>query len=72
MVLTPQRRRYISGRGHLRRQVPRGLWAGILLIAAGLYLLLVNLGLTWWWDWTIGGPALLIAAGILLLLRRVR
>ncbi len=54
------------------RPVHRGLWAGVLLIVLGLYLLLVNLGLTWWWDWTFGGPALLIAAGILLLMRRLR
>ncbi len=54
------------GRAH------RGLWAGLLLVTLGAYLLVVNIGWLWWWDWRFGGPALLIVAGLLLLLWRLR
>lgn len=47
-------------------------WFGALLIAAGVYLLAVNLGAFWWWDWRYFGPALLILLGVLLLVRRFR
>lgn len=47
-------------------------WLGALLLVVGAYLLAINLGLFWWWDWKFGGPALLILLGLLLLLRRLR
>jgi phage shock protein C len=50
----------------------QGLWLGALLIAVGAYLLAVNAGMLSWWSWSIGGPVLLIAVGLVLLMRRVR
>jgi phage shock protein C len=50
----------------------QGLWLGGVLIVAGAYLLAVNAGILSWWNWTIGGPLLLIALGLVLLLRRAR
>lgn len=55
-----------AGRPH------RGLWAGIVLVVVGAYLLLANLGIVWWWDWRYGGPVLLILPGLLILVRRLR
>jgi|SRR5579872_1329214 len=50
----------------------RGAWAGVLLVGLGAYLLVVNLGFLWWWDWRFAGPAMLIAAGFALLYWRLR
>lgn len=52
-----------------RRQ---GAWLGVLLVGIGAYLLAINMGAFWWWDWKIGGPVLLMLAGLFLLLRRLR
>ena len=49
---------------------PRGLWAGIVLIAIGAYLLVANLGLLNWIRWDLFWPIVLIAVGVLLLVRR--
>ena len=56
------------GRGH--RDRPRGLWVGIILIALGAYLLIDNLGLLHGFRWDIFGPVVLIAVGLLVLVRR--
>lgn len=50
----------------------QGAWLGALLVGVGAYLLAINLGLFWWWDWKFGGPLLLMLAGLLLLVRRLR
>jgi len=50
----------------------QSLWLAGALIVAGLYLLAVNAGLLSWWSWSIGGPVLLIALGLVLLVRRAR
>jgi phage shock protein C len=50
----------------------RGVLAGALLVALGAYLLIVNLGWLWWWDWKFAGPATLIAAGLAILFWRLR
>ncbi len=52
------------------RDRPRGLWAGIILIALGAYLLIDNLGLLRSFRWDIVGPVVLIAVGLLVLARR--
>jgi phage shock protein C len=52
------------------RRRPRGLWAGIVLIAIGAYLLVANLGLLNWIRWDLFWPIVLIAVGVLLLVRR--
>ena len=56
--------------GPALRDRPRGLWAGIILIALGAYLLIDNLGLLRNIRWDIVGPVVLIAAGLLVLARR--
>ena len=56
--------------GPALRDRPRGLWAGIILIALGAYLLIDNLGLLRSIRWDIVGPVVLIAAGLLVLARR--
>jgi hypothetical protein len=56
------------GRGYGDR--PRGLWLGIILVAIGAYLLIDNLGLLRGIRWDIVGPVVLIAVGLLVLLRR--
>jgi len=50
----------------------QGAWLGVLLVGIGAYLLAVNSGAFWWWDWRIGGPVVLMLAGLFLLLRRLR
>ncbi|HUY73782.1 MAG TPA: PspC domain-containing protein [Candidatus Dormibacteraeota bacterium] len=50
----------------------QGAWLGVLLVGIGAYLLAVNTGAFWWWDWRIGGPVVLMLAGLFLLLRRLR
>lgn len=59
---------------NLRAGAPhrQGAWLGALLIVVGGYLLAVNSGLLAGWDWTIVGPVLLIAAGLILVIRRLR
>jgi phage shock protein PspC (stress-responsive transcriptional regulator) len=52
------------------RDRPRGLWAGIILIALGAYLLIDNLGVLRGIRWEIVGPIVLIAIGLLVLVRR--
>ncbi len=47
-----------------------GAWIGLLLVALGVYLLLANLGLLDWLNWGIAASVLLIASGLLLLVRR--
>ncbi len=49
---------------------PRGLWLGIILIAIGAYLLIDNLGLLRGFRWDIFGSVVLIAVGLLILVRR--
>ena len=49
---------------------PRGLWAGIILIALGAYFLLANVGLLSGFRWDLFWPAVLIAIGLLVLVRR--
>ena len=49
---------------------PRGVWLGIILVAIGAYLLIDNLGLLRSIRWDIIGPVILIAVGLLVLLRR--
>src|SRR5436309_11252226 len=56
--------------GPALRNRPRGLWAGIILIALGAYLLIDNLGLFRSIRWDIVGPVVLIAIGLLVLARR--
>jgi phage shock protein C len=49
---------------------PRGLWAGIILIALGAYFLLDNIGLFRGFRWDLFWPVVLIAIGLLVLVRR--
>jgi phage shock protein C len=49
---------------------PPGLWGGIILIVVGAYFLLANLGIFNNVHWEIVLPVILIALGLLLLLRR--
>ena len=56
--------------GSALRGRPRGLWAGIILIALGAYLLIDNLGLLRSIRWDVVGPVVLIALGLLVLVRR--
>jgi phage shock protein C len=49
---------------------PPGLWAGIILIVLGAYFLLTNLGVFNNVPWDLFWPAVLIALGLLLLVRR--
>jgi phage shock protein C len=56
------------GPGHHGR--PRGLWAGIILIALGAYFLLANVGLLSGFRWDLFWPIVLIAIGLLVLVRR--
>lgn len=49
---------------------PRGLWAGTILIALGAYFLLTNTGLLAGFRWDLFWPIVLIAIGLLVLVRR--
>jgi phage shock protein PspC (stress-responsive transcriptional regulator) len=49
---------------------PRGLWLGIILIVAGAYFLLDNLGFLNVVRWDVFWPVVLIAIGLFVLLRR--
>ena len=67
----PQGGREKSGRwGAPYGNRPPGLWAGIILIVLGAYFLLTNLGVLANVRWDLFWPAVLIALGLLLLLRR--
>jgi hypothetical protein len=46
------------------------LWAGIILIALGAYFLLANIGLLAGLRWDLFWPIVLIAIGLLILVRR--
>lgn len=50
----------------------RGIGFGVLLILIGAAALLENLGLLWWWRWDVFWPAVLIAVGVLIIVRRSR
>ena len=58
------------GWGPGRRDRPRGLWAGAILIALGAYFLLANVGLLVGFHWDLFWPVVLIAIGLLILVRR--
>jgi hypothetical protein len=58
------------GPGYGRR--PGAVWGGIILVAIGIYFLLLNLGFLTWWRWDIFWPIVLIALGVLVLVRRMR
>ena len=49
---------------------PPGLWGGLILIVLGAYFLLVNLGVLVNLRWDLIWPVVLIALGLLILLRR--
>ena len=49
---------------------PRGFWAGVILIVLGAYFLLSNVGVLNGFRWDIFWPAVLIAIGLLILVRR--
>ena len=49
---------------------PRGFWAGVILIVLGAYFLLSNIGVLSGFRWDIFWPAVLIAIGLLILVRR--
>ncbi len=49
-----------------------GIWAGGVLVIIGLYFLLRNLGLLDWWNWDLFWPLVLIAIGLLIVVRRLR
>jgi phage shock protein PspC (stress-responsive transcriptional regulator) len=67
----PQGEREKFGRwGSPHGNRPPGLWAGIILIVLGAYFLLTNLGVLANVRWDLFWPAVLIALGLLLLLRR--
>jgi phage shock protein PspC (stress-responsive transcriptional regulator) len=56
--------------GPARGDRPRGLWLGVILIAIGAYLLIDNLGLLRGFRWDIFGSVVLIAVGLVILVRR--
>ena len=49
---------------------PRGLWFGVILILLGAYFLLSNIGVLNGFRWDIFWPAVLIAIGLIILVRR--
>ena len=66
------RRRYeehARHRGRGRRDGARNLLA-LVLIVAGVFALLANLGVLWWFSWGIFWPALLILIGAAVLIGR--
>ena len=58
--------------GSFQPRSDAGLWVGALLVLLGLYLLGQNLGLFAGFRWDIFWPVVIIALGVLILLRRVR
>ena len=51
---------------------PGAAWGGAILVAIGIYFLLLNLGFLTWWNWDIFWPIVLIALGLFVLARRLR
>ncbi|TMD51581.1 MAG: hypothetical protein E6I85_12615 [Chloroflexi bacterium] len=49
-----------------------GFWLGAVLVAAGAYFLLANLGLLNWLNWHLVWPVVLIGLGLYLVIRRLR
>ena len=49
-----------------------GVWLGVVLLVAGAYFLLRNLGYLEWLSWELVWPVVLIAAGAWLVVRRLR
>lgn len=47
-------------------------WLGGLLVVAGAYFLLTNLGLLKWLSWDLVWPVVLIGIGLYLVIRRLR
>ena len=56
--------------GSGNRSRPRGLLAGIILIVLGAYFLVANIGLLSGFRWDLFWPIVLIAIGLLILVRR--
>lgn len=48
---------------------PRGLWAGVILVGLGAFFLLANIGVLSGFRWDILLPVVLIAIGVLILVR---
>jgi len=48
---------------------PRGLWAGVILVGLGAFFLLANIGVLSGFRWDIFLPVVLIAIGVLILVR---
>jgi phage shock protein C len=59
-----------GGWGPPYRNRPPALWAGIILIVLGAWFLLANIGVLSGFRWDLFWPIVLIALGLLLLLRR--
>lgn len=59
-----------GGGGRNWRRQPRGVWAGAILIALGIYFLLANLNLLPPITWQVIWPAILIGLGVWIILRR--
>ena len=59
-----------GGGGRNWRRQPRGVWAGAILIALGVYFLLTNLNLLPPITWQVIWPAILIGLGVWIILRR--
>ncbi|HSO93522.1 MAG TPA: PspC domain-containing protein [Candidatus Dormibacteraeota bacterium] len=70
-VIGDLRREFRGALSHPGRRHLSGLWGGIILIAAGAFLLLANLGYLNGFRWDLLWPVLLIAVGLLVLVRRV-
>jgi len=65
------RRDFRGAFGNPQRRRSGSLWGGIVLIAAGAFLVLANLGYLHGFRWDLLWPVLLIAVGLLVLVRRV-
>lgn len=59
-------------RSYRWRRSSGGFWAGALLVVAGAYFLLTNLGLLSWLSWHLVWPVVLIGIGLYLIIRRLR
>lgn len=67
-----QVRSAVSGTGSDEEVQRRRRVVGLVLLVVGLVVLAANLGAFWWFDWGVFWAALLILAGVLLLLARAR
>ena len=65
-------RRGWSGTYRVGRSGRGGLWLPVALIVFGGVALLNQLGLLWWVRWPLIWPLLVIAIGVVLILRRMR